>query len=145
MQPMFYPVTFLGQKCCFSPIAPHFMIFIYHLLTRSYGKSKAPESAPPTAPGYTCLGSKLISCSQFSSQTSTAVITDGARGLGLAFTQIPAKYGANLVVLDITQLAAALERTKSDYGVKIECCMVYIANREQVIQVIEEIQNNLAL
>ena len=42
-------------------------------------------------------------------------MTDGARGLGLAFIQVPAEYGGNLVVPDITQADAALERTKSDH------------------------------
>ena len=51
-----------------------------------------------------------------------------------------AEYGANIVVLDIAQPDAALERTKPDYGVEIEYYMVYVANREQVNQVIEKMQ-----
>ena len=66
-------------------------------------------------------------------------MTDGARGLGLAFTQVLAEHGANIVVLDITQPDAALERTKPNYGVMVG---YYIADREQVIHFIEKLQKH---
>ena len=99
-------------------------------------------TGPPTAPRYTCFGSKLIPCSQFSFKINTAIVTDGARGLGLAFTQVLAEHGANIVVLNIAQPDAALERTKPNYEVMVEYYIVYVANREQVIPFIEKIQKH---
>ena len=51
-----------------------------------------------------------------------------------------AENGANIVVPDKIPPDEALERIKTDYGVKVEYYKTDVASREQVTDVIERIQ-----
>ena len=79
----------------------------------------------------------------FSLSGSTAVVTGGARGLGLGFAEALASVGCNVAILDIQQESSpALRGLASTYNVKVEYYRTDITSREQVSSVVARIESD---
>jgi NADPH:quinone reductase-like Zn-dependent oxidoreductase len=70
-------------------------------------------SQPPSAFG------NLLTWNKFSLKGRTALITGGARGLGLAFAQGLAEAGADVAIFDVGEPNEAFFEIEKLYGVKI--------------------------
>ncbi|PYI06054.1 NAD(P)-binding protein [Aspergillus sclerotiicarbonarius CBS 121057] len=80
---------------------------------------------------------------QLSLKGKTAVITGGARGLGFAFAEALAEAGAHIVILDIgTPKEGSLEGLAEQYAVKVKAFLVDVTSRQQVNDVVEEIERD---
>ena len=78
---------------------------------------------------------------QFSLRGKTAVLTGGARGLGLAFAQTLASAGSNIAVLDILpEPSPALYSLRAEHGVKVEYYPTDITSRADVTRTISSIE-----
>jgi len=60
----------------------------------------------------------------------------------IGFAHCLAEKDATIAVLDIIPPDAALDRMKTDYGVKTECYKTDVTRRDEVNQVIERIEKD---
>ena len=74
---------------------------------------------------------------------TTALVTGGTSGIGLAFARALAARGDDLVLVarDPDRLAAAADSLRETYGVQVEILAADLAEREQVLRVAERLES----
>ena len=74
---------------------------------------------------------------------TTALVTGGTSGIGLAFARALAARGDDLVLVarDPDRLAAAADSLRETYGVQVEILAADLAEREQVLHVAERLES----
>lgn len=74
---------------------------------------------------------------------TTALVTGGTSGIGLAFARALAARGDDLVLVarDPDRLAAAADGLRETYGVQVEILAADLAEREQVLRVAERLES----
>lgn len=80
--------------------------------------------------------------SQFSCKNQTAVVTGGARGLGLVFCHALAEAGANIAILDLGSPGESLDELSTKYGVQARFYKTDVTSREQVYKTVEQIERD---
>lgn len=74
---------------------------------------------------------------------TTALVTGGTSGIGLAFARALAARGDDLVLVarDPDRLTAAADGLRETYGVQVETLAADLADREQVLRVAERLES----